>query len=79
MIYLAEFHPVDPATGETVVLRFASAGYTTAPGDTPANAHFRGRLQNPGQYDRFLFSRGARARSGRARSRSSTPTASSTA
>jgi hypothetical protein len=58
MIYLAEFHPVDPATGEAVVLRFASDGYTTAPGDAPSNAHFRGRLQNPGQYDRFLFSRG---------------------
>ncbi|KQQ81936.1 hypothetical protein [Aureimonas sp. Leaf324] len=58
MIYLVEFRPIDKATGETVVLRFGSHGYTTAPGDDPPNAQFVGRLQGPGQYDRFLFSRG---------------------
>ncbi|MGT2508197.1 hypothetical protein [Cupriavidus basilensis] len=39
------------------VLRFASAGFTTRPTDTPANAFFEGRLQEQPRLSRMLFDR----------------------
>ncbi|KDP84712.1 hypothetical protein CF70_018005 [Cupriavidus sp. SK-3] len=39
------------------VLRFASAGFTTQPTDTPANAYFEGRLQEQPRLSRTLFDR----------------------
>lgn len=39
------------------VLRFASAGFTTRPTDTPANAFFEGRLQEQPRLSRTLFDR----------------------
>jgi hypothetical protein len=39
------------------VLRFSSAGFTTRPTDTPANAYFEGRLQEQPRLSRTLFDR----------------------
>lgn len=39
------------------VLRFASAGFTTRPTDTPANAYFEGRLVEQPRLSRTLFDR----------------------
>lgn len=58
MIYLIEMEPVVEATGEARVLRYGSAPFVTLPTDTPANTEFEERVADPGNYERFLFSRG---------------------
>ncbi|WP_062206799.1 hypothetical protein [Aureimonas sp. AU12] len=58
MIYLIEIEAADEATGALTTLRFASRAYTTRPDDEPANAVFRSRLKDPGNYERYLFGQG---------------------
>jgi len=43
------------STGLVEVLRFSDAGFTTKPGDTPANAFFDPRLAEPPRLSRVLF------------------------
>ena len=57
-IYLLE---VGADTGAGVVtLRYASRGYVTKPGDTPANTHYEARLLNGGigRIEQHMFGRG---------------------
>ncbi|WP_061930114.1 hypothetical protein [Aureimonas sp. AU22] len=58
MIILVEIDAVDETTGAAETLRFGSKPYTTEPGDTPANAVFRSRLKDPGNFERHLFGEG---------------------
>lgn len=58
MIYLVEFDTVDPETGAVTRERFGTEGYTTAPSDDPANVHFEGRIIDPGNFERTVFSDG---------------------
>jgi len=39
-------------------IRASTAGYVTAPGDTPSSTHWPGRLINPGTVSRHLFGKG---------------------
>jgi len=45
-VWLVELYPRRRDTGAVEVLRFATEGWSTRPGDTPANALFLGRLVN---------------------------------
>ncbi|WP_416358231.1 hypothetical protein ACLNGM_10105 [Aureimonas phyllosphaerae] len=58
MIILVEIDAVDEVSGEAMTLRFGSKPYVTKPTDTPANAVFRSRLKDPGNYERHLFGEG---------------------
>ncbi|WP_294640132.1 hypothetical protein [uncultured Aureimonas sp.] len=57
MIHLIEIEPFDPAANAPRILRFGTFGFTTEPGDTPANAHFDDLVKDPGNFERFLFGR----------------------
>ena len=58
MIHLIEVDAYDPAVPGVVTLRYGTHGYTTQPGDTPANAHFAPRIVQPGNYERNVWARG---------------------
>lgn len=45
----------DPSVPGVVTLRYATQSYTTSPTDTPANTHFEGRIQQPGNFRRECF------------------------
>ena len=56
--YLAILEPFDPGTGGTVALYVGDAGFTTGPGDTPANQYFEPRLVSALNFERSLFQGG---------------------
>lgn len=59
-IYLIEVTVTDQAVGAAEeVYRYATAGYTTTPADSPANTYYEPRVQQPGLVRRDLFSGGA--------------------
>lgn len=43
---------------EQITLRYSSSGYTTRPGDSPANAYYDGRIASIGTFSRHLFGNG---------------------
>jgi hypothetical protein len=58
LIYLVELTAYDPAISATRVLRYCSGeGYTTKPGETPANTYYEPRLKQPVNFERAAFSR----------------------
>ena len=57
-IYLIEITAAVDAAGTTTILRFASSGYTTEPGDMPANAQYLERLKQPALVRRDMFANG---------------------
>lgn len=59
-IYLVEVTVTAQAVGAAEeVYRYATAGYSTLPSDTPANTYYEPRVQQPGLVRRDLFSGGA--------------------
>ena len=59
-IYLIEVTVTDQTVGAAAeVYRYATAGYTTRPTDTPASVYYEPRVQQPGLVRRDLFSGGA--------------------
>lgn len=56
MIYLIEIEAHD-GVGVTV-LRYGDTGYTTQPGDDPADTYFEPRIVQPGNYERSIFDQG---------------------
>lgn len=57
MIHLVELTGYTAATTSTVY-RYATAGYTTTPGDSPANVHYEGRVLGIGSISRSMFAPG---------------------
>lgn len=57
-IITATLQAYDPALASVVTLRYATQSYTTGPTDSPANAHFEGRIQQPGNFRRDCFAQG---------------------
>lgn len=57
MIYLVEIDAVNNL-GVPVTLYFSTDGYTTRPTDTPANVYYDPRIEDPGNFQRFLFGPG---------------------
>jgi len=57
--YLVELVPYDPATGSEITLYYSDHGFTTEPGDTPANQHFEARVVEALNFQRSLFRPGA--------------------
>lgn len=51
-------------TDSSGIRRYSSSGYTTRPGDTPANTPYPPRLQNPANYSRSVRGEGGRASAG---------------
>lgn len=62
-IVIADVEAYDPALAGAVTLRYATQGYTTGPGDTPANTFYAGYIKQPANVQRTCFS--ANATSGR--------------
>lgn len=56
--YLVELDGWDKVVGEQVTLCFADFAFTTKPTDTLPNTHFLERVQDAGNYERFLFGTG---------------------
>ena len=57
-VYLVELTGYSDA-GTSAVYRYATAGYITAPTDTPANTWYEPRVSDPGSIVRSLFAAGA--------------------
>lgn len=57
-IVVATIQAYDPASAAVVTLRYATQAYTTGPTDSPANTHFEGRIQQPGNFRRDCFAQG---------------------
>jgi len=57
IIYLVEVTAYDPGTSGTTILRYTTGrdGFTTRPGDTPANTYYEPRVNNPGNFQRTMF------------------------
>ena len=59
-IYLIEVTVTAQTVGAAEeIYRYATAGYTTLPTDTPANTYYEPRVRQPGLVRRDLFSGGA--------------------
>ena len=56
-IHIAEIDAYDPALPGVTTLRFATQGYVTAAGDTPAHTYYDGRIQQPANVQRSCFER----------------------
>ena len=56
MTYLVEITAITDAIGTSTVLRYATDAYNTGPSDSPANANYDARLQDPGSIKRDMFS-----------------------
>lgn len=55
-IVIADIEVYDSSISGTRTLRYATQGYTTGPSDSPANTHYEGRIQQPANMRRDLFS-----------------------
>ena len=58
-IVIADIEVYDPSIPGTRTLRYATQGYTTKPTDTPANTYYEGRIRQPANIQRTMFSRNA--------------------
>lgn len=56
--FVVELTLTTDAEGGTTVFYYATSGFSTKSGDTPANTHIAGRVKNAGRLKRELFSGG---------------------
>lgn len=55
-IVIADIEVYDASIPGTRTLRYATQGYVTGSSDTPANTYYEGRIQQPGNIQRTMFS-----------------------
>ncbi len=55
-IYRVTLHPYDPSVPGVVAVYCASQGFVTKPTDIPANIYYDGRIQQPANVQRSVFS-----------------------
>lgn len=58
MEFLIEIDAFNDATGQAVPLRYATKKYITGKNDVPAHTEYEERIQDAGNYERFMFGKG---------------------